>query len=153
MKTITRLLTLPLFLGIAVSAAAQDDVALSSPVPGHEIVSGFGERKNPYTGELMHHNAVDIGAPAGTPVLAPADGEVITTGEDKACGLFIIISHSDDLVTKYAHLDAIAVHVGENVTSGGNIGTVGATGLATGPHLHFEVKVKGKCVDPEDFLK
>jgi len=135
-------------------AAVQDTAAvLTNPLPGRAVLSGFGMRKNPYTGKLSHHNAVDIPAPAGTAIITAGPGRVIAAGQDENYGKFITIRHKPGLVTKYAHLDSVCIEFAQDIKEGQQIGTVGETGLATGPHLHFEVIINGKHADPEEYMK
>ncbi|MCS6829210.1 MAG: peptidoglycan DD-metalloendopeptidase family protein [bacterium] len=117
------------------------------PVNG-AIVSGFGMRYHPILKVNRMHNGVDIAAPHGTPIKAAADGEVIFAGYRRGYGNTIIIDHGGGVATLYAHCSALAVGEGTTVKQGQVIGYVGATGLATGPHLHFEVRRNGEPVNP-----
>ncbi len=117
------------------------------PVNG-PIVSGFGMRYHPILKVDRMHNGVDIAAPHGTPIKAAADGEVIFAGYRRGYGNTIIIDHGGGIATLYAHCSALAVGEGTAVKQGQIIGYVGATGLATGPHLHFEVRRNGEPVNP-----
>ena len=118
------------------------------------VTSPFGERHDPFrSGDVSkHHDGVDLGAPSGTPVLAPADGVVTVATEhyrpSPDWGTVIVVDHGDGLQTRYAHLGSLAVTEGQKVTRGDTLGTVGATGRVTGPHLHFEVLRDGEPVDP-----
>jgi murein DD-endopeptidase MepM/ murein hydrolase activator NlpD len=91
---------------------------------------------------------MDIAAPSGTPVRAPAAGRVVRVERHFGYGLVVEVSHGRDVRTWYAHLRSARVHVGDRVPAGTVIATVGASGLASGPHLHYEVRVKGRRVDP-----
>ncbi len=117
------------------------------PVNG-AIVSGFGMRYHPILKVNRMHNGVDIAAPYGTPIKAAADGEVIFAGYRRGYGNTIIIDHGGGVATLYAHCSALAVGEGTTVRQRQVIGYVGATGLATGPHLHFEVRHNGEPVNP-----
>lgn len=98
------------------------------------------------------HTGLDLRAPAGTPVLAVADGQVSAIGTTGAYGLSVRITHSDGRLTLYAHLDAILTTVGAHVVAGQQVGRSGTTGNSTGPHLHLEVRVGGTCVDPGPYV-
>ncbi|AEM79754.1 M23 family metallopeptidase [Thermoanaerobacter wiegelii] len=127
---------------------------LKWPVPGiYNITSGFGPRIDPVYGVERLHAGVDIGAPAGTPVRAALDGEVAYAGWNDGYGLVVFIWHNSNLETRYAHLSSIAVKQRQIVRAGDVIGYVGSTGKSTGPHLHFEVRIGGKAVNPLDFFK
>lgn len=117
------------------------------PVSG-PIVSGFGMRYHPILRVNRMHNGIDIAAPYGTPIKAAAAGEVIFAGYRRGYGNTIIIDHGGGVATLYAHCSALAVGEGTAVRQGQVIGYVGATGLATGPHLHFEVRRNGEPVNP-----
>lgn len=115
---------------------------------GGPIVSGFGMRFHPILRVNRMHNGIDIAAPHGTPIKAAANGEVIFAGYRRGYGNTIIIDHGGGVATLYAHCSGLAVSEGTRVSQGQVIGYVGATGLATGPHLHFEVRRNGEPVDP-----
>jgi murein DD-endopeptidase MepM/ murein hydrolase activator NlpD len=127
---------------------------LKWPVPGvYPITSSFGPRIDPVYGVERFHSGVDIAAPAGTPVRAALDGEVVYAGWNDGYGLVVFIWHSSSLETRYAHLSSIVVKQRQVVRAGDVIGYVGSTGKSTGPHLHFEVRIGGKAVNPLDFFK
>jgi murein DD-endopeptidase MepM/ murein hydrolase activator NlpD len=119
--------------------------------PG-EVTSSFGPAVNPFTQKNQIHRGVDFRAPEGTEVFATADARVVTADENASMGIHIVLQHDDTYETVYAHLSALEVQEGETVRSGDLIGRVGNTGLSKGPHLHYEVHVKGDAVNPEDFL-
>lgn len=121
------------------------------PVQGR-ISAGFGQRMDPFTGEDAFHRGVDIAAPAGTPVRAAADGILFHAGPDSGYGNEVLIDHGYGITTKYGHLRTVCVVVGEEVSRGQVIGTVGMTGRATGPHLHYEVLVHDTPVNPMAYL-
>jgi len=121
--------------------------SFSWPVSG-TITSPFGWRSNPFGGSPEFHQGLDIAAPSGTTVLAAAGGTVILAQWYGGYGNFILIDHGGSVATGYGHLSAIYVSAGQAVQRGQAIGAVGSTGQSTGPHLHFEVRVKGKPVDP-----
>jgi murein DD-endopeptidase MepM/ murein hydrolase activator NlpD len=118
-----------------------------APVPG-EIRSPFGAPRAGHT-----HQGVDLAASQGTPIAAAASGQVFKAGQISAnAGLGVEVAHSDGWVTKYFHMSSVLVSVGQSVQQGDVIGLVGATGDATGPHLHFEMWVNGAPVDPSPYL-
>jgi murein DD-endopeptidase MepM/ murein hydrolase activator NlpD len=121
------------------------------PVPG-AISSGFGPRRHPILGYVRMHNGVDMNASYGDTIIAAADGRVIYSGWRGGYGNAVIIDHGGGVATLYAHMSSIAADYGEWVDGGDTIGYIGSTGLSTGPHLHFEVRVNGDPVDPEDYL-
>lgn len=124
---------------------------LVMPVAGR-VGSGYGNRVHPITGEHRLHAGVDIAAPEGTPIVAAADGVVTFAGRRGGYGLLVEVEHADGSTTRYAHQSRIAVSVGDRVTAGARLGDVGSTGMSTGPHLHFELRVDGSPVDPEPHL-
>ena len=122
------------------------------PVVG-QVTSRFSRsRFHPILQMFRAHRGVDLGALSGTRIVAPASGHVISVGRRFGYGLTIELAHSGGVVTRYAHLRSANVQRGDSVTIGQGIGAVGASGLATAPHLHFEVLVHGNNVDPIKFL-
>jgi murein DD-endopeptidase MepM/ murein hydrolase activator NlpD len=116
------------------------------------IVSGFSSaRRHPILHILRPHLGIDIAATRGTRVAAPADGRVTYVGRKFALGLTVEIEHADGVTTRYAHLRSALVHDGQTVVRGAAIATVGSSGLTTGPHLHYEVAINGRQVDPLQF--
>lgn len=123
-----------------------------SPVNGW-ITSAFGTRISPFTGNKTLHKAIDIAAPVGTPIIAPADGVVIFSGAKVGFGNFIMIAHYGyGIVTRYGHNAQNMVQAGQKVKRGDQIATVGMTGRTTGPHLHYETWVNGRAVNPKKFI-
>lgn len=120
------------------------------PSPGVTyLTSRFGYRVHPIFGTTKYHSGVDIAASQGSAILAAAGGTVQIAEKSDSYGNYCVIYHSDGKTTLYAHMNALpSVKVGETVSAGQTIGYVGSTGWATGPHLHFEVRVNGSCVDP-----
>jgi murein DD-endopeptidase MepM/ murein hydrolase activator NlpD len=116
------------------------------------VTSPFGPRPSPYDGTREVHPGVDIHARYGMPVAAGGDGEVVFAGRDAGYGRLVIIAHAGGVDTLYAHLSAVYVHEGQKVRRGQPIGAVGATGRATGAHLHYEVRLNGVPVDPNRYL-
>lgn len=121
---------------------------LASPLAFSRVTSGFAMRFHPVLQTWRAHLGVDFGAPTGTPVRSVGDGVVTFAGRQNGYGNVIQIQHSGDRSTVYAHLSRIDVRRGQKIEQGMRIGAVGATGWATGPHLHFEFKLSGRQVDP-----
>ena len=122
------------------------------PLEGR-LTSSFGERLDPFNGEGAFHSGIDICAPYGTPVRAAADGDVTGASLGAGYGRGIVLDHGHDVVTVYGHLSAIAVLPGQHVMRGQVIGYVGESGRATGPHLHYEVRVHNVPVNPHKYLR
>ena len=116
------------------------------------ITSGFGRRSAPTRGASSVHNAIDIGAPQGTPVVAADGGEVIEAGSNGGYGNSVGIRHDDGTISYYNHLYAWNVKVGDTVAQGQQIGQVGSTGISTGPHLDFRLYKDGEYLNPEKYL-
>lgn len=123
----------------------------SQPVEGFNG-SGFGWRIDPFTGRSAMHNGIDFNAPAGTPIFAAAGGVVVASEMHPGFGNMVDVDHGNDLVTRYAHASKVFVKAGDIVKRGQKIAEVGSTGRSTGPHLHFEVHVRGVAQDPMKFL-
>jgi len=121
------------------------------PVHG-PVTSGFGLRESPYGHGGEMHGGIDIMGNYGAPVAASGDGEVIVAGRDPGYGWLVVVAHPGDIRTLYAHLSTVYVRVGQTVRRGQQVGAVGASGRATGPHLHYEVRVAGVPVDPGRYL-
>ena len=111
--------------------------------------SAFGWRSDPFRGRRKFHNGVDLRAAYGTEVPTAAPGKVTFAGERGAYGLLVVVEHPNGVETRYAHLSSTAVQPGDSVAAGQTIGRVGSSGRSTGPHLHFEVLLDGKRVNPE----
>lgn len=121
--------------------------SFARPVSG-QITSRFGMRFHPILKVTKLHTGVDIAAPSGTPVAAAGDGVVVHAGWWGGYGNCVVVAHGNGRSTLYAHCSSLAVSDGARVRRGQTIGRVGSTGFSTGPHLHFEVRVNGKPVDP-----
>ena len=120
-----------------------------SPIPGARISSGFGPRKSPTAGASSFHPAIDLAAPLGTPVRAPQVGVVEAVGFSSSLGKYVVINHGAGTKSRFGHLsDNSQVVKGQSVEQGAIIGKVGSTGISTGPHLDYQIKVNGKPVDP-----
>jgi len=118
-----------------------------TPVKGL-FTSGFGFRKDPQTGKQAFHPALDIAAPVGYPIVAPADGVVTRAGRIGGLGKAVYLSHGFGINTRFGHMSRLDVRPGQEVKRGEIIGYVGSTGRSTGYHLHYEVHVDGKAVNP-----
>ncbi len=122
------------------------------PVKGW-ITSGFGKRTSPFTGEITEHRGLDIAASIGSPIYAPADGVVIYADFKSDFGNLVMIAHYENgIVTKFAHNAENLVSVGQRVSRGDQIASVGMTGNTTGPHVHYEVWVNGEPENPLRFI-
>ena len=126
-------------------------IPVGKPVNGW-IASSYGKRISPFTGKFAMHYGIDIAAPVGSPIYAPADGVVIFAGIKSGFGRFLMIAHDHGIVTKYGHNAELFVQTGERVKRGDPIAAVGSTGRTTGPHLHYEIWVNGKPQNPKRFL-
>lgn len=113
---------------------------------------GFGYRKDPFTRERKFHSGLDLSAPRGTPVCSAASGTVVHCGYQGGYGKLVEVRHTGTMRTRYAHLHQIKVKPGQTIDASTVIGTVGATGRATGPHLHYEVIKNGQHVNPRKFV-
>ena len=126
---------------------------LRTPLDGARLTSGFGMRRHPVLGFTRQHAGVDFAAPTGTPVVAAADGVVSSMRVEGGYGRIVRLRHAGGMETRYAHLVRFASGLtpGVRVRQGDVIGMVGRSGVATGPHLHYEVRVKGRRVDPQRY--
>ena len=131
-------------------AEARTPFAFAWPARG-AFTSGFGFRRHPIFGIWHLHTGVDIAASWGTPVLAAAAGRVIYAGWFGGYGKIVIVDHGEGMSTLYGHLSQILVSAGDTVHRGQPIGRVGSTGYSTGPHLHFEIRVNGRPMNPTSF--
>ena len=132
-------------------AAGSAPGTLKRPVPG-AISSGFGPRIHPIYGYSLMHSGVDMNGAMGQPIVAAAGGTVFFAGAKGGYGNSIMIDHGGGMVTVYAHQSKFAVSNGQKVTVGQVIGYVGSTGVSTGPHLHFEVRINGNPVNPAKYF-
>lgn len=131
----------------------QDALPIGKPIERIRVTSPFGSRGDPFQGAPAHHEAVDLGGMMGEPIHATAPGKVVRAGRWGWYGNMVEIDHGLGFRTRYAHMDKIFVTKGDTVRSGDKIGTVGNTGRSTGPHLHYEIRVRGHAVDPMKFIK
>jgi murein DD-endopeptidase MepM/ murein hydrolase activator NlpD len=116
------------------------------------ITSDFGYRESPFTGRREFHRGLDIAAREGTPIVVPANGRVVFAGEDRALGRSVVVRHGYGIETTYGHLAQVDVKVGADVRRGDRVGLMGSTGRSTGPHLHYQIKVNDKPVDPQNYI-
>lgn len=137
------------------SAMEQALVRIPNTLPAslEYISSGFGFRVDPFTGGGAFHAGLDFRGPIGAPIMAAAAGTVSFTGVKQGYGNCVEISHGNGLLTRYAHMSRISARVGQVVGPGRVIGAIGSTGRSTGPHLHFEVRIADRPVDPRPFLE
>lgn len=122
------------------------------PINGGRLTSNFGPRKAPKKGASTNHKGIDWGTPVGTPVYASCGGTVARAGWLSGYGYCIYINHPDGKQTRYAHLSKVLVSAGQSVSQGQKIALSGNTGNSTGPHLHFEIHVGGKAVNPFNYI-
>jgi murein DD-endopeptidase MepM/ murein hydrolase activator NlpD len=125
---------------------------LGYPLANPVVTSSFGWRSHPIFGDARLHAGIDLRGSVGTPVLAAGDGIVVYAAFQPGYGNVVVIDHGRAVATLYAHQSRMGVRVGQTVKRGQVIGSVGATGYATGPHLHFEVRLAGAPVDPVPWL-
>lgn len=123
------------------------------PASQKRITSNYGYRRDPFTGRGAMHKGIDFKGPYGSPIVAAAKGEVSFAGWKSGYGKVVEIHHDNGLMTRYAHLSRIAAKVGQEVEAGATIGGLGSTGRSTGPHLHFEVRINDRAVNPRPFLE
>lgn len=145
-------------LGLSLSRMAVLERALAGipqvvPATVQNITSGFGYRRDPFNGRGAMHAGIDFKGAVGSPIFAAAEGRVTFAGRKSGYGQAIEITHGNGMLTRYAHLSRIGVTVGQEVAAGATIGGLGSTGRSTGPHLHFEVRINDRAVNPRPFLE
>ncbi len=123
------------------------------PADINSISSGFGYRRDPFNGGGAMHSGLDFRAPHGSPIHAAADGVVSFSGVKAGYGKVVEISHGSGMITRYAHMSRWNTRVGQRIRAGEVIGAIGSTGRSTGPHLHFEVRINDRAVNPRPFLE
>ncbi len=123
------------------------------PADMRSISSGYGYRRDPFTGRAAMHRGLDFRGGYGSPILAAADGRVSFVGTKAGYGRVVEITHGNGMLTRYAHMSRQLARVGQQVAAGEQIGKIGSTGRSTGPHLHFEVHINGRQVNPRPFLE
>lgn len=135
-------------------ASAASDLGPRGELPVAGVVSSpFGMRVHPISGEQKFHAGLDVAAPEGTEIYAPAAGRVVFAGRRGGYGLTVELEHADGTRTRYAHASRIHVRVGDRIEAGEAIADVGTTGHSTGPHLHLEVRKDGQLKDPQRYLE
>lgn len=122
-------------------------VPFLSPVNSF-ISSRYGPRRSPFSKRKKHHGGIDFSAPYGSEVLSTADGKIKRVSRSATYGIYIDIDHGNNVITRYAHLSKALVKRGEKICATQRIGLVGSTGRSTGAHLHYEIRVNGKTIDP-----
>lgn len=123
------------------------------PIKRSEEHSSFGNRIDPFNGDMAFHSGLDLAGPIKSPIYSTADGTVINAERDGSYGNMVDVDHGFGVVTRYGHLSAISVHKGDKVKKGSIIGIQGSTGRSTGPHLHYEVRYNGEPINPQKFLR
>ncbi|MBX7528278.1 M23 family metallopeptidase [Qipengyuania vesicularis] len=145
-------------LGLSMARMAALEQALEgvpqfAPARREMISSGFGYRRDPFNRRAAMHNGLDFRGAIGTPIYAAAKGRVTYVGWKGGYGKTVEITHGNGLMTRYAHMSRFNAKVGDHVGAGETIGAIGNTGRSTGPHLHFEVRINGRAVNPRTFLE
>ncbi len=138
---------------MAVFERALDGIPQVVPASIESITSGFGYRRDPFNGRGAMHAGIDFKGATGSPIFAAAGGRVTYAGWKSGYGQAIEITHGNGMLTRYAHLSRIDVKVGQPLAAGSTIGGLGSTGRSTGPHLHFEVRINDRAVNPRPFLE
>lgn len=123
------------------------------PVNGARPSSAYGRRRDPFTGRIRTHSGEDFAGPRGTPVHATSDGTVTFAGRQSGYGNIVILQHDFGIETRYAHMSSIAVSVGQHVSRGDRVGNIGSTGRSTGPHLHYEIRIGGRPINPMTYIR
>ena len=123
------------------------------PLESGVLTSSFGKRPSPFTGKPSYHPGIDLAAPTGSLVFACTSGVIKEIGYSRIYGNYIILLHQDGKESLYGHLSKTLINLHDKIKSGKVIGEVGSTGLSTGPHLHFEIRVKGIPQDPQTFIE
>lgn len=145
-------------LGLSMARMEALELGLSSvpqvlPARAEMVSSSYGYRRDPFTGVAAMHSGLDFRGASGTPIYAAAKGRVSFVGRKSGYGNVVEITHGNGLMTRYAHMSKFNARVGQQVAAGATIGGIGSTGRSTGPHLHFEVRINGRAVNPRTFLE
>ncbi|MDC0357869.1 M23 family metallopeptidase [Oligoflexia bacterium] len=134
------------------SAVAGPIDAYVFPVMSPRLSSNYGKRVHPLLGYSRMHQGVDLAAPNDSPIRAVAKGVVVFADPYKGYGNLVVVMHGEGLSTHYGHCKALKVQVGQRITAGEIIATVGSTGHSTGPHLHFEIRLRGEPQRPSKYI-
>ncbi len=126
---------------------------LTTPMSKGSITSRFGVRTDPFRRRPAMHSGIDFRSPSGQPARATAGGKVISAGYNRGYGYMVEIDHGGGITTRFAHLSKIIAKKGQSVAKGDVVGNTGSTGRSTGPHLHYEIRVNGKAIDPMTFIR
>jgi murein DD-endopeptidase MepM/ murein hydrolase activator NlpD len=126
---------------------------LAAPMAEYKLNSGFGYRRDPFRRRGAIHTGLDFGGPRNAPVHVTAPGKVVEAGRSGAYGIMVVVHHGMGIETRYAHLSRASVRVGDKVATGKVVGLMGRTGRATGPHLHYEIRVDGRPLNPKPFIE
>jgi len=145
-------------LGLSLARMSALELALEGvprvvPASVTRISSNFGYRRDPFNRSAAMHNGIDFKGPYGSAIYSAAKGEVTFAGWKGGYGRTVEITHTNGIVTRYAHLSRIGVSVGQPIDAGATLGGLGSSGRSTGPHLHFEVRINGRAVNPRPFLE
>jgi murein DD-endopeptidase MepM/ murein hydrolase activator NlpD len=155
-KTVRNALAVMLALAPLVASspsyAAPAQLSFVYPVMGPRMSSDFGLRNHPIKKRVQHHHGIDLAAPKGAPIRAISSGQVMYADPFGGYGKIVVVRHPSGLTSHYGHCDTLNVKIGDTVKAGDIIGTVGSSGISTGPHLHFEIRMNGKPQDPERYL-
>jgi murein DD-endopeptidase MepM/ murein hydrolase activator NlpD len=138
---------------MAVLERALDGIPQVVPATAQSITSGFGYRRDPFNGRAAMHSGIDFKGPIGSPIFAAAEGRVTFAGRKGGYGNAVEVTHPNGMMTRYAHLSRIDVRPGQLVKAGATLGGLGSTGRSTGPHLHFEVRISDRAINPRPFLE
>jgi len=132
--------------------AEASKLPLIRPLPGADMTSNFGSRRDPFLGSLAFHAGIDFRSPTGSDVKPTAPGVVTNAGWSGGYGNMVEVDHGNGITTRYGHLSRITVRVGDQVTRDSKIGEVGSTGRSTGPHLHYETRINGEALNPVNYI-
>lgn len=138
---------------VSLMRVAIDRLPFGMPTKGARRTSGFGPRRDPYRRSSRMHNGVDFAAPVGTPIYSTGEGVITMSGRQRGYGIVVKIRHAFGFETVYAHLSKSRVKVGQRVSRGDRIADMGSTGRSTGSHLHYEIRIDSKPINPNKFMK